>query len=133
MENRLVTAISISDATRIAEARRFATAVARTLAFDETEAGKLAIVVTETATNLLKHARNGEMLISTVEHGGRHGISVLAIDRGPGIANVTESLRDGYSTSGSPGTGLGAIRRLSSGFEIYSRPEGTAVLARMWT
>jgi anti-sigma regulatory factor (Ser/Thr protein kinase) len=132
MEDRLVSAISINDASQVAEARRFAAAAARTLAFTETEAGKLAIVVTETATNLLKHAREGEVLISTVERGGKHGISILAIDRGPGISNISESLRDGFSSAGSSGTGLGAIRRLSSGFEIYSTGDGTAMLLRVW-
>jgi hypothetical protein len=57
----------------------------------------------------------------------------VALDRGPGISDIGEALRDGYSTAGSPGTGLGAIRRLCSRFDIYSRPaEGTAVLAQLW-
>jgi hypothetical protein len=60
-------------------------------------------------------------------------MEILALDKGPGIENVGESLRDGYSTSGSPGTGLGAVKRLSSLFDLYSRPgKGTAVLSQLW-
>jgi hypothetical protein len=61
------------------------------------------------------------------------GVEMLALDKGSGIASVAESLRDGFSTAGSPGTGLGAVGRLSALFDIYSTPKaGTALLARFW-
>jgi hypothetical protein len=59
-------------------------------------------------------------------------VELIALDRGPGMADVTRSLADGYSTAGSPGTGLGAIRRLADDFDIYSQPQrGTVLLARL--
>ena len=61
------------------------------------------------------------------------GVEILALDKGPGIRDLERSLRDGYSTAGGAGTGLGAISRLSSEFDVYSPPgKGTALLARIW-
>jgi hypothetical protein len=69
-----------------------------------------------------------------VEHGPIGGLEVLALDLGPGMADVGRCLADGYSTAGSRGVGLGAMARLSALFDIHSRPgEGTAVLARLWS
>ena len=92
-----------------------------------------AIVVTEAATNLFKHARGGVLVLQGLEAGRSVGLEVLALDRGPGMADVGRCMADGVSTAGSPGNGLGAIARLSSSFDIYSSTEtGTAVLARLW-
>jgi anti-sigma regulatory factor (Ser/Thr protein kinase) len=120
---------SISEASQVSEARRLTGQLAWKLGFNETERGKVAIVVTEAATNLLKHAGEGRLLVQALDQAV---LEILALDQGPGIANLADSLRDGYSTAGSPGTGLGAIRRLSSFFDIYSSPgKGTALLVRM--
>ena len=127
--------LPITEPNRVAEARRQSVAVARGLGFDETESGKVALVVTEAATNLVKHAAHGgELLVRTLQCGRVSGIEVLALDKGPGIASVGEALRNGYSTAGSPGTGLGAIARLSTSFDIHSvSGVGTAVLAQLWS
>jgi anti-sigma regulatory factor (Ser/Thr protein kinase) len=123
----------IEPAGGAAEARRLATDVAVRLGFDEADAGRVALVATEAATNLAKHAGGGDVLVSALHAGGTVGVEVLALDKGPGIANIPRTLSDGYSTSGSPGTGLGAMRRMSREFEIYSTPGGgTAVLARVY-
>ena len=134
MEKPTLGALTIRDASQVAEARRFAAALARGAGLNETEIGKLSIMVTEAATNLLKHAHEGELVFDSIQAGGRCGIAMLSLDRGPGIRDVSASLRDGYSTTGSPGTGLGAIMRLASFFDIYSLPEGgTALLAILWS
>jgi anti-sigma regulatory factor (Ser/Thr protein kinase) len=125
--------LTIQEASQTAEARRRIVDLARCLSFTETELGQLALVITEAATNLLKHARAGELVVRVLEGCGMAGIEILALDRGPGMANVAACLRDGYSTTGSPGTGLGAITRLSTEFDIYSQPsQGTALLMRLW-
>lgn len=125
--------IGIQEQTDTAEARRAALALAATLAFDATTAGNLGLVVTEAARNLLKHAGGGQVVLSSLEYGGKAGIEVLAIDKGPGIAEPGRCFEDGYSTAGTPGTGLGAIARLSNMHEIYSRPgQGTALMAQVW-
>jgi hypothetical protein len=91
-------------------------------------------VITEAATNLVKHAVGGQLLWRALERNRGVGLEILALDRGPGISNVGECLRNGYSTAGSLGTGLGAIARLATEFDIYSLPgKGTALLARLWS
>lgn len=115
------------------EARRLISAAARRLGFDETRAGKVAIVVTEMAGNLVKHAGGGEILVRALRSGETDGLEILALDRGPGMADLPKAQRDGYSTAGTSGTGLGAIARLSDLFEAYSAPgQGTALLSRFW-
>ena len=126
-------ALSVADASQAGQARRQAAQLSSELAFNETDAGKVAIVVTEVATNLVKHGHGGDLIVSALTTDGSSGVQVLALDKGPGIENVGESLRDGYSTSGTPGTGLGAVRRLASRFDIHSQiGSGTAVLAELW-
>jgi anti-sigma regulatory factor (Ser/Thr protein kinase) len=124
----------ITELSQAGEARRFANRLAlEKLGFNETEGGKVSIVVTEIATNLVKHAGGGELIFRTLEHGQTKGIEVLALDKGEGMMNIAECLRDGYSTAGSPGNGLGAIQRLSTLFEINSVPGiGTAVVSQLW-
>lgn len=125
--------ILMTDASQVGEARRLAAAAAARLGFGETQLGHLAIVVTELARNLVVHATGGELLVRPLDEGEEPGVEVLALDRGPGIPNTAESLRDGYSTAGTPGTGLGAVRRLSGLFGIHSLPgAGTAMLARVY-
>ena len=120
----------IDDASKVGEARRAAQTVAN-FEFNVELAGKVAIAATELANNLLRHATGGELLIQTLGVDENAVLELLAIDRGPGMANVERCLADGYSTAGTPGTGLGAVRRLASEFEIHSAPgEGTIVMAR---
>lgn len=122
----------IVDVTHIAEARRAAVDAAKSFGFDETTTGRVAIVATELATNVLRHGGGGELLISTYEDPSGAGVQVISLDKGRGIANLEHSLRDGFSTAGSSGHGLGAIRRQSQIMEVASWPDlGTAVLARI--
>jgi anti-sigma regulatory factor (Ser/Thr protein kinase) len=125
--------ISIQEPTDVAEARRRGADRAHQLGFDDVTIGRVAITVTEAATNLLKHAGGGDILIGPAPGRGRSGVQVLAIDKGGGIANIPASLRDGYSTSGTSGTGLGAISRASSSFDIHTEPgRGTIVAATIY-
>ena len=131
--DRQVVSVAISDASGVSEARRHAAALTRTAGFGATEAGRAAIVVTEAASNLLKHGSGGEILLQAVSHESVGGLEILALDRGRGIPSVPDALRDGYSTAGSPGTGLGAMKRQADDCDIYSLPgQGTVVLARVW-
>lgn len=122
------TLVTVADESQVGEARRVVTTAAQRLGLDETATGAAAVVATEAATNIVKHAGRGEILVRVVPD----GIEVMALDRGPGIGDIAASLRDGHSTTGTQGTGLGAIRRMASSFEIYSVPGlGTAILARI--
>lgn len=124
--------LPIDDPSRVAEARRLAVAIARAEGLDEKRIGDAGLAATEMATNLCKHAKSGEIQISHVHGPAEPGVDVLAIDHGPGIASIEECLRDGYSSTGTNGTGLGAISRCASVFDAYSQPgKGTVMLARL--
>ncbi len=122
--SNLTSVSRISDSSGIGEARRTAIGIASEAGFSETEAGSLAIAVTEAASNVLKHASGGEILLRRTGP----GVEMLAIDKGPGIANLDEALRDGRSSAGTAGIGLGAISRLSTRLEVYTGAERGTVL-----
>jgi anti-sigma regulatory factor (Ser/Thr protein kinase) len=124
--------VVVNDESQVAEARREVTAIAKRQGFNEVDAGRVALVATELATNLVKHARGGEILAGPGEEVGRDAVQVLAVDKGRGMANVQACLADGYSSAGTAGHGLGAVIRLSTFVDIASWPGvGTAVLARI--
>lgn len=129
MEIRTLGTLVVRDSSHIAAARRLATGIARSLGFDEPEIAKIAIVVTEAVTNVVRYAKEGEIVVNSLPGETAPAMAFIVLDKGPGIANISEALRDGHSTSGGAGTGLGAITRIASKFEIYSMPgEGTALL-----
>ncbi len=119
----------IGDSSEIASARRAGNEMARKLGFDEVRTGQVALVITEAGTNIVKHAREGEILLRVRHSGDCAGVEIVALDRGPGIANIAMRMVDGNSTAGTYGVGMGAIQRLSSEFDIYSAEGQGAVLA----
>ena len=126
-------AIPIADSSQAGEARRAAVVLANQLGFKETERGKVAIVVTEIANNLVQHTRGGVLLLRAIEQPTAIGIEILALDQGPGMLDVDECLQDGFSTAGTSGTGLGAVVASPDFLEIYSiKGQGTALLAHLW-
>jgi anti-sigma regulatory factor (Ser/Thr protein kinase) len=125
--------VDISDPAHAGEARRAAVRFAEQMGLGEVDSGSVAIAVTELATNLVKHARVGRVICESIAQNGSRGLRILAIDKGPGIRDITTALEDGYSTSGTAGNGLGAVKRLSSFFDLYSLPgQGTCVVAEFW-
>ena len=127
--------IAVDESSRVGEVRRAAAALGRAAGLDEGEVGSLAIVATEIATNLALHATGGRVLLRAVGEPGAGGVELLALDAGPGIPNVARSLEDGYSTAGTAGKGLGAIRRMADEFDLHSRVKepaaGTALVVRL--
>jgi anti-sigma regulatory factor (Ser/Thr protein kinase) len=124
----------INHASDISAARRAGQKLADELGFNEVQAGRLAIVITEAGTNMLKHAAEGTLYVMRAQSGAAMaGIDVLAVDSGPGIADFAFSLQDGISTAGTAGTGLGALRRQSDEFDFWSqRGKGAAFFMRLW-
>ena len=124
-------AVAIDDPSKVGEARRTATAIAAAIGLSETDAGKFAILVSEAATNIAKHAGHGHLVLRSLGD-GVVGVEVVAIDHGPGIPDLDRAMSDGYSTAGSSGTGLGAMSRLASVFDIFtSAGSGTVLVARI--
>lgn len=127
-------ALPITEASQLGEARRRAAALATDLEFNETQRGKVAIIVSEVANNLIKHAKSGEIILRCLKNNAEYGLEIIALDSGAGMANVGQCLQDGFSTAGTAGTGLGAIQRQSSFFDIYSVPGvGTVLVAQIWS
>ncbi len=125
-------AIPITDPSQIGDVRRQTQRIASSAGLNESDCGKAAIVATELATNISRYATGGEILVRSFEVAQKTGIEILAMDRGPGIRDVPRCLEDGFSTGGSAGEGLGAVRRASNEFDIYSvQPSGTVVFARV--
>jgi anti-sigma regulatory factor (Ser/Thr protein kinase) len=124
----------ITHASDVAAARRAGQKLADALGFDDVRAGRLAIVITEAATNILKHAGEGMVTVMRTQSGvATAGVDVVAIDNGPGIADLEFALRDGISTAGTAGTGLGALRRQSDEFDAWTwHGRGAAFFMRIW-
>ncbi|WP_199432559.1 ATP-binding protein [Qaidamihabitans albus] len=121
------TTIAVTQPVHIARARNVATSTARAVGLPRPSVDRVALAASELASNLVKYALDG-LFSAEVQPAG---LDLLATDRGPGIRRVDECLRDGYSSTGTLGTGLGAIRRLADRFDICSRlQQGTTVLAR---
>ncbi|MFJ4623167.1 SpoIIE family protein phosphatase [Streptomyces sp. NPDC088812] len=127
--------VPVHDPTRVRDARVAAEEAAARVGLDESRAAAAALVATELATNLLKHAGGGRLLVDTVAPpGGRGGavVQIAAVDHGPGMADVPAALGDGFSTAGSLGAGLGTCRRVADDFHLHSVPgRGTVALARV--
>jgi anti-sigma regulatory factor (Ser/Thr protein kinase) len=124
--------IPVIEESQVGAARRFVVEMCQRLARDEIFCGKAAIVVTEMARNLVRHGKGGGIIVREVVAGPASSLELLALDRGPGMRNVGECLRDGFSSAGTAGTGFGAIKRLSDRFDFFSQAgRGTVVWARL--
>ncbi|MFV0137716.1 SpoIIE family protein phosphatase [Streptomyces sp. HMX87] len=131
--------VPVHDSTRVRDTRVAAEHAAALAELDEPRTAAAALVATELATNLLKHAGGGQILIDVVTPpvltdawDGARMVQITAVDHGPGIADVPGALRDGFSTTQSLGAGLGTCRRIADGFEVHSAAgRGTVALARI--
>lgn len=124
--------VRTADPSVIGAVRRSAVALATAAGFDQSRTGQVAVAVTEAVSNLVKHATEGTVLVRP--HLERTGaVELVAVDRGPGIADVARALRDGYSTSGTLGIGLGAIARMATGWDVHSMPGRGTVLVMHFT
>jgi anti-sigma regulatory factor (Ser/Thr protein kinase) len=125
--------LGVEDISAVAACRNAALSLAGRLEFPADRAGQLALAVTEAASNLHKHASQGALLLCVNRDAAVPGIEFVTIDSGPGVRDVRAAMRDGHSTAGTLGIGLGAISRLADFSDLYSRPgHGTALIARFW-
>lgn len=130
--------VPVQDSTRVRDVRVAAEEAAAEAGLDERRTADAALVATELATNLLKHAQAGEVVVDVVDPPvpgeGRPGrvVQITALDHGPGISDVDGALRDGFSTTDSLGAGLGTCRRLADDFALHSAlGRGTVAVARI--
>lgn len=123
--------VRVAAASAVGAARRTAGQLADRLGFAAVRVAEVELAVTEIGTNLHKHAREGTLVIRAVRGVTETAVEIVAIDAGPGMADLPRSVRDGESTAGTLGIGLGAIARLADAHRISSRPgRGTVLTAR---
>jgi anti-sigma regulatory factor (Ser/Thr protein kinase) len=135
----LVWDVPVHDSTRVRDARVAAERAAAVAGLDADRTAAVSLVATELATNLVKHARGGQLLAELVPaplpadaRAPVPLVQIAAIDHGPGIGDVSAALSDGFSTSRSLGAGLGTCRRIADDFTLHSTPgRGTVALARI--
>lgn len=128
----LTTVLAIDDPSQVGHARRTAQKLAQVLGFDENDAGRVALVATELASNLLKHAGQGVLhLRRLVSAQGGAGVELLSIDKGQGFDPVN-CMTDGFSTGGTQGIGLGSVVRGAQVFDVHTDSHGSVVLARLY-
>jgi anti-sigma regulatory factor (Ser/Thr protein kinase) len=123
--------VPITDASSVGEARRTAQMAAQRLGFDETKAGELALLATESSRNVLLHGGGGQMVVGGMKGERQQVARILALDKGPGIANVAQAMTDGYSTAGTMGGGMGAMKRMATTLEIFTGRAGTILLLEL--
>jgi anti-sigma regulatory factor (Ser/Thr protein kinase) len=125
--------VRLADPSGVGEARRTAVTLAGFAGLSPDDLSNLSIVVNELAGNAVRHGGGGLVVMRQLREDQPSGIEVLCIDSGPGMTDLAGCFRDGYSSSGTMGTGLGAARRIAHAFDIFSAPgQGTVAVARLW-
>ena len=125
--------VPIASHLDIVVARERGRILAAQLGCSPTEATLIATAISELARNIVLYAKRGEIVLASANDGPKQGIVVVARDEGPGIADVSRAIADGYSTSGGLGLGLSGVRRLMDEFEISSElGKGTTVTIKRW-
>ncbi|VVO58927.1 hypothetical protein PS838_00683 [Pseudomonas fluorescens] len=131
MGGSMTQVLPIEDSSQIGHARRTAQQLAEKHGFDTTDAGRVALVTTELASNILKHATHGELHLRVLPRASGAGIEILAVDRAQGF-DVHACLTDGFSTGGTQGIGLGAVSRQAEVFDVYADARGAVLLTRLY-
>ncbi len=121
--------VPVTDSSQVALARRTARAQALRVGLPESRADAVELAAVELATNLLRHAGGGALMVNPFARAGT--LELMSVDAGPGMADVAACAEDGYSSGSTPGLGLGSIQRMCDAFQAYSWPDrGTVVSAR---
>src|SRR5580658_7495574 len=125
--------VVINSAADIVTARQRGRALAAELGFEGSDLTLIATAISEVARNIVTHAKSGEIILGPSNHGGEHGISIVARDEGPGIPDVNRAMQYGYSTVRGLGVGLPGAKWLMDEFEIESKVgDGTRVTMKKW-
>jgi anti-sigma regulatory factor (Ser/Thr protein kinase) len=131
MEVAFTEHVPITDVSSVGEARRRGLLLADRLGFDSARSGELGLLITEVSRNVLIHGGGGQTIIAGTKNGHGAVARILALDNGPGIADITKAMGDGYSTAGSMGGGMGAMKRIATSLEIFTGRSGTIVLLEL--
>jgi serine/threonine-protein kinase RsbT len=125
--------LTIAADVDVVEARQQGRALAAVAGFSSGEQTVIAAAISEIARNILMYAKKGEIMLSLVENGDRHGVAIVATDQGPGIPDIARAMEYGYSTSHGVGAGLPGAKRLMDEFDLKSVVgQGTTVTMKKW-
>jgi serine/threonine-protein kinase RsbT len=125
--------ITISSDKDVVMARQAGRTLALQLGFSTSEATLIATAISELSRNIVSYAGTGTVTLKGVHGSDRVGLMIVAADTGPGIADVTQAMRDGISSSGGLGLGLPGVRRLMDEFSVTSElGRGTTVMGKKW-
>ena len=125
--------VPIASSSDVVLARQKVRQWALEMKFSLVDQTKLVTAASELARNALEHGKGGQMVIEQVENSVKNGLKLVFEDRGPGIADIDAALRDGYTTGGGMGLGLGGSKRLVNDFRIDSEPgKGTRITIVRW-
>jgi serine/threonine-protein kinase RsbT len=126
--------LKIESADDVVAARQKARALAAQAGFSISDSTLITTAISEMTRNILEYASHGEITISLLANGTRSGVKIVARDRGPGIADISRVMQDGYSSRKGMGVGLPGTRRLMDEFDISSTVgKGTTVTMKKWT
>lgn len=126
------TIVEVGDQSSVGEVRRVVADIGTAAHLAPHDLARAALAATELGTNLVKYAKHGTVVVSRFVEHGVHGLQLVSVDKGPGFADFGASARDGHSTGGSLGVGLGTIQRAADLFQVYSRPgQGSVLLVRI--
>ncbi|MBC8321375.1 MAG: SpoIIE family protein phosphatase [Bacteroidetes bacterium] len=126
---------------QINESQQFIVDIAKNIGFNHVAQSEISIIVSELANNLVKFPGEGKIVVNAFNYNHKKVLDIVSIDYGPGIENTEVTMRDGFTTSASMGTGLGAVKRLSDEFDLFSVPANlyskrvkpiTVIFARKW-
>jgi len=125
--------VSIQSDVDIVAARQKGRALAASIGFSATDMTLIATAISELARNIVFYAKQGEIILRMIDGPGAAGMMIISRDDGPGIRNVRDALRDGFSTSGGLGLGLPGVKRLMDEFDIHTEVgQGTTVSVKKW-
>jgi serine/threonine-protein kinase RsbT len=125
--------IRIESEADIVNARQMGRTLGAEVGFRPGELALIATAISELARNIVLYAGRGEIVLLQIAEGSRRGLMIAARDQGPGIQDLTQAMRDGFSTSGGLGLGLPGVKRLMDEFGITSAPgRGTTVTGKKW-
>jgi len=125
--------IKVTEESHIVLVRQNAAQAAKKLGMGLLDQTKITTATSELARNIVRYARTGEVLIEQIESDGLSGLQITFKDEGPGMADLTSAMRDGFTTGGGMGLGLSGSKRLVDEFDIQSQVGvGTTVVIKKW-
>lgn len=125
--------VTIRTSADVVAARQEARTLALQAGFSVCDSTLITTAISEITRNVLEYAQQGEVTISLLKNGVKNGVKIVVNDQGPGIANIAQVMKDGYSSRHGLGIGLPGTKRLMDEFEIRSRlGVGTTVTMKKW-